>query len=75
MSGRPGFAVRGTLRPLSTARDRTSVALPGPSARTAAIQPWVAGSSGQTDAKPPAAASGASPKGRSAAIRWSEPSV
>ena len=36
-SGRPGFAARRTLRPLSTVISRTSVALPGPSARTAAI--------------------------------------
>ena len=35
MPGRPGFAARRTLRPLSTAIRRTSVALPGPSTRTA----------------------------------------
>ena len=35
MSGRPGFAARRTLRPLSTAIRRASAALPGPSARTA----------------------------------------
>ena len=35
MSGRPGFAARRTLRTLLTAISRTSVALPGPCARTA----------------------------------------
>ena len=39
----------GTLRPLSTtAISRTCVALPGPSARTATMRPWVPGSSGST---------------------------
>ena len=47
-SGRPGFAAHRTLRPLSTAISRTSVALPGPSARTATKRPWAAGSSGPT---------------------------
>ena len=53
MSGRPGFAARGTLRPLSTTIRRTSVALPGPSVPTAAMRRWAAGSSGSTDAKLP----------------------
>ena len=39
---------------------RTSVALPGPSAHTATMRPWAAGSTGSTYAKSPAPASGAS---------------
>ena len=50
MSGKPGFAARRTLRPLSTAIRGTSVARPGPSARTATMRPWAVGSSG-TDAR------------------------
>ena len=59
MSDRPDLADRGTLRPLSTSIRRTRGALPGPSSRTATIQPWAAGSSGSTDAMLPTAASGA----------------
>ena len=46
MSGKPGFAARRTRRLASTAISRTSVALPGPSAHAATIQPWAADSSG-----------------------------
>ena len=51
MSRRPGFAARRTLRPLSTAIGCPSVALPGPSARTATMRPRAAGSSGSTYTK------------------------
>ena len=43
-----------------SAISRTSVARPGPSARTATMRPWTADSSRATHTKPPAAASGAS---------------
>jgi len=48
MSAKPRFAARRTLRPLSTAISPTSVALPGPSARTFPMRLWAAGSSGST---------------------------
>ena len=50
MSGRPGSAARGRLRSLSTVISRTSVALPGLSARAATMRPWATGSSRSTDA-------------------------
>ena len=56
MSGKPGFAARGTRRTLSAAIRRASVALPEPCARTATMRPWAVGSSGPPHAKPPAAA-------------------
>ena len=61
MSGRPGFAARRTLRPLSTAISRTNAARPGASARTATMRPWTAGPSGSTDAKSHAAGTKTSP--------------
>ena len=54
---------------------RTSVALPGPSTRTATIQPWTAGSSRSTYTRPPAAASGASVSSPTRSTNVSEPNT
>ena len=50
-SSRPEFAARCMRPPSSTISRRTSVALPGTSARTATMRPWAAGSPGSTDAR------------------------